>query len=317
MKVSIITANYNYARYLKTAIDSVLAQTYQDVEIIIVDDGSTDNSREVITQLQQKSPEKIKAIFQSNQGQGAAFNTGFAAATGDIVAFLDADDVWKPNKLQQVIETFCNNDVVGVMHPLDVIDANSDLISSEPGPQLSDDLAKVIVETGNAWYFPPTSGLAFRRSVLKKVFPLRWSEWPDGFMIYSAAFLGKIKTLNEMLGSYRHHGANTHVSQQLTPETEAKMLAGTEITNEYINEFLEDIGYPDRVDLSRNLQYQRAKYYARAQWDTQKVWAISRLILGWTFYNPKEKAYYLARFLAKSVGFLLRPSSYQQKTATS
>lgn len=87
MKVSIIIANYNYAKYLPTAVESVIDQTYTNTEIIIVDDGSKDNSPEVILQLAQKHPGKIKAIFQENQGQGAAFNTGFEATSGDIVAF--------------------------------------------------------------------------------------------------------------------------------------------------------------------------------------------------------------------------------------
>ena len=69
MKFSIIISNYNYARYLNAAIESVIAQSYQNFEIIVVDDGSKDNSREVVLKLQEKYPNKIKAIFQENQGQ--------------------------------------------------------------------------------------------------------------------------------------------------------------------------------------------------------------------------------------------------------
>ena len=93
MKVSIIISNYNYARYLNAAIESAIAQSYQNFEIIVVDDGSKDNSQEVILELQKKYPNKIKAIFQENQGQGGAFNTAFQASSGEIIAFLDADDV--------------------------------------------------------------------------------------------------------------------------------------------------------------------------------------------------------------------------------
>lgn len=323
MKVSVIISNYNYARYLAKAINSVRSQTYSDVEIIVVDDGSQDDSRNVITQLQQQAPDKIKAIFQTNQGQGGAFNTGFAAATGEIVTFLDADDVWKPHKLERIVEVFKNYPVAGVMHHLDIIDGNDDTINHgcTQGPKLSEDLATVVLKTGNAWCFPPTSGLAYRREVLAKVFPIdpvKWRVWADGCIIYCTAFLGKIKTLHENLGYYRIHGANNHINQTSAPkEQEAKSQAGIEMTNQYINDFLTGIGYPQKVELSRNLQYRRTKYYQQSQWDSKEVWAISRLILGWPFYSAQERVYYLTRFLFKSGKFLLRPSVHTESTTIS
>jgi glycosyltransferase involved in cell wall biosynthesis len=312
MKVSIIIPNYNYARFIPATIDSIVAQTYKDFEIIVVDDGSTDNSREVLTELQQTFSSKMKIIFQSNQGQGSAMNSGFDAATGDIIAFIDADDIWKPYKLERVVNIFQTTDVVGVMHHLEVVDADGNIIGTTQGPELDDDLASLIIETGNAWHFPPTSGLAFRRNTLKKVFPLLWTEWPDGFMIYSAAFLGKIRTLAETLGDYRNHGANNHAGVTMTWDRETKMLAGTELTNDYINSFLERIGYPRRVDLSRNLQYRRTKYYSAAKWNFREACAIALLIIGWKFYSKKEKVYFLSRFVLKNLQLLLRPNSYIQ-----
>src|ERR1700719_288784 len=86
--VSIIIPNYNYARYLRIAIDSALAQTYAPVEVIVVDDGSTDNSREVI----ESYGDRITPIIKTNGGHGSALNAGYAASRGEIVIFLDADD---------------------------------------------------------------------------------------------------------------------------------------------------------------------------------------------------------------------------------
>ncbi|MGH8001843.1 MAG: glycosyltransferase family 2 protein [Brasilonema sp.] len=314
MKASIIISNYNYARYLPSAIESVIAQTYKNTEIIVVDDGSKDDSCQVILQLSQKYPNKIKAVFQVNQGQGAAFNTGLGVARGDIVAFLDADDVWKPNKLERIIEIFKNSDVVGVMHFLENIDGNGKLIKgSIVGRSLDDDLARIIVETGNAWCFPPTSGLAYRRDALQKVFPIdsvKWRLCVDGCLIYCTAFLGKIKTLNEVLGGYRIHGANHYVKQQIEISAEAaKSQEGIEMTNQYINEFLESIDHPYRVDLSRNLQYQRTNYYRRGKWNIKDALAISGLILRWRFYNQQERIYYLTRFWMKNIQFLFRQNS--------
>lgn len=320
MKVSILISNYNYAYYLPEAVKSVLDQTHQDIEIIIVDDGSTDQSRDLITKLQQQVPDTIKPIFQQNQGQGAAFNTGFAASSGEIVAFLDADDSWKPNKLQRVVEMFSEPEIIGVMHPLELIDAESQVISTGAmaKPMPSGDIARIITATGNAWWFPPTSGLTYRRRALDQVLPMDIAKWhlcADGCLVYCTSFLGKVTALNEVLGSYRLHGANNYFSHQPPGiEKRLKSLAGIEMTNRYLNDFLKSINYPDPVDLSRNLSYRRERYYLRGQWDIQEVNEISSLILSWPFYSWQEKMNYLVRFWLKSVGFWIHPTATLGKT---
>ena len=125
--ISVILCNYNYGRFIAEGIDSVLNQTYSNFELIIVDDGSTDNSREVISAY--KDP-RIKTVFQENQGQAAAFNTGFSEARGDLVAFLDSDDIWKPEKLTKVFEAFENGNYEYslVQHQLEWIDENSQIL---------------------------------------------------------------------------------------------------------------------------------------------------------------------------------------------
>ena len=92
--VSIVIGNYNYGRFIRSAICSALAQTYKNIEIVVVDDGSTDSSRAVIDEFVLTGA--VKAIYQSNEGQYSAYNAGFAASSGDIVMFLDADDMYLP-----------------------------------------------------------------------------------------------------------------------------------------------------------------------------------------------------------------------------
>ncbi len=97
--VSIIITAYNYARFLPEALRSCLAQTYQPVEIIVVDDGSTDNTREVVAGF----PE-VKYIYQPNQGVTSALNVGLSHAQGEFIQFLDADDTLSPTKIQRCVE---------------------------------------------------------------------------------------------------------------------------------------------------------------------------------------------------------------------
>src|SRR5687768_16888627 len=87
--VSIIINNFNYADYLGAAIDSALRQEYAHLEVIVVDDGSSDRSQDVIASY----ASRITAIFKSNGGQASALNAGFAASWGDVILFLDSDDV--------------------------------------------------------------------------------------------------------------------------------------------------------------------------------------------------------------------------------
>ncbi len=97
--VSVIIPNFNYGRYISAAIDSALNQTYTNIEIIVVNNGSTDNSLEVI----EKYGKKIKLINQPNLGQSGARNSGLSLAQGDFLAFLDADDFWHPAKIEKQV----------------------------------------------------------------------------------------------------------------------------------------------------------------------------------------------------------------------
>jgi glycosyltransferase involved in cell wall biosynthesis len=100
IKVSVIIPNYNYAQYVGKAIESVLLQTYSNLEVIVVNNGSTDDSLEILKAFEGK----IKLIDQVNLGQSGARNSGLLHATGDLIAFLDADDFWEPTKLEKQID---------------------------------------------------------------------------------------------------------------------------------------------------------------------------------------------------------------------
>ncbi len=100
--VSVIIPTYNRAAYILEAVESVLSQTYKHVELIVVDDGSTDATGELLLQ----QGEKLTILHTSHEGPGAARNCGIAAARGDYIAFLDSDDVWLPEKLRLQMRFF-------------------------------------------------------------------------------------------------------------------------------------------------------------------------------------------------------------------
>ncbi len=113
-KVSVITPTYNCKPFLSEAIESVLAQTFQDWELIIIDDGSTDNTRAAIERF--FNDPRVVYIFQENRGLACARNSGFKAAKGEYLALLDADDRWKPERLKETVAALDANPDVGLVH---------------------------------------------------------------------------------------------------------------------------------------------------------------------------------------------------------
>lgn len=111
-KVSVIISTYNRHHYVCEAIDSVLTQTFKDFEIILVDDGSKDNTKEVL----ERYSSSIRYVYQKNKGRAEARNTGIKIAQGEYIAFLDDDDIWLPNKLEKQVIFLDSNPDIGLVH---------------------------------------------------------------------------------------------------------------------------------------------------------------------------------------------------------
>lgn len=114
--VSVIIPVYNGDRFLSEAVDSILSQTYKNFEIIIVDDGSTDHTHQVISHYLERSELRIQYIYQENQGVAAARNKGFSFASGQYIAFLDQDDIYLPQKLEKQVAMFACYSEIGMVH---------------------------------------------------------------------------------------------------------------------------------------------------------------------------------------------------------
>lgn len=201
--VSVLINNYNYARYLPDAIESVLTQTYKNVEIVVVDDGSLDESRDLIAAYA-KRHSTIIPIFQQNGGQAAAYNAAVTKASGEILCFLDSDDVWLPEKIATVVESHTTHDFV-----------QHDLIRSGK-PHFCHlaarfDRSHVFREFGYYYVFAPSSALSLTRAIANRIFPMP----EEGFRICADAFVAQMATalagvhmIDKTLGIYRIHESN-------------------------------------------------------------------------------------------------------------
>lgn len=205
-QVSILINNWNYAEYLGQAIDSALAQTYSEVETIVVDDGSTDGSGGVLARY----ADRVTVLHQENAGQPAAAATALAACSGDIVIFLDADDYLMPEAADRVVAAW-DDDCAKVQFRLSIVDRDGVRLGADPPPHTAmpnGDLVPAIATNG--WYESPvTSGNAYPRTLVERLFPIP-SEFHniDGYLNTVTPFYGQVISIEEELGAYRQHGGN-------------------------------------------------------------------------------------------------------------
>lgn len=210
--VSVLIPNYNYGHLIEEAVASVLNQTYQNFEIIICDDGSTDNSQSVIERLALQDS-RICAIYKSNGGVSSALNVAFSASRGNLIALLDADDLWFPKRLEEVVQTFRFSPLNPgmIVHPLQVTELESGKVIKDQVPRHPDRgwLAPRLLR-GEHCIFPPASGLIIRKEIALKVFPLpeEFRVIADGILRERAALLAPVEIINAVLGLYRQHMVN-------------------------------------------------------------------------------------------------------------
>jgi glycosyltransferase involved in cell wall biosynthesis len=206
-KVSIIISNLNYGAFLRSSIESALQQTHQPCEVIVVDDGSSDNSRRLLAGFE----DRAKIFYLPHKGETSTRNAGFAASTGDLVCFLDADDYLLPDAAARVV-SFWRPEFSKVQYPLKVVDetgAEQGLLM--PRCQLdSGAVSPALLRTGR-YITSPGSGNFYPRWFLEKIIPVPTETWPQSFDSYAAThagFSGEIGAIQEPLGFYRVHRNN-------------------------------------------------------------------------------------------------------------
>ncbi len=306
ISASIILSSYNTKVFIVSAVESALNQDFDDFEVIVVDDGSTDGSLE---QLQAICHPRLKVIAKQNEGQASAMNVGFTESSGEIVFFLDGDDLSYPQRIRTVLSDLAQHpEAVGVMHSLEEIDGQGKhrynaegkacIVKARP-PEVKGnilDLCTFLRATGARHLYTVTSGLAYRRKVLEKIFPLPIANWrtcPDHLLISLAAYFGPVFIEDRILGAYRIHGKNNlflvdeeklfvHLKQDV--ETYGQTRGFTENT----------------LDLSRNYFLRRGHYYKRGKIDIKEALAILEQIRTWPGFMPQERLRQMVAFIVRN-----------------
>lgn len=223
--VSVLLSSYNYERFLPEAIASVYAQRYRPLELIVVDDGSTDDSPAIIQEWASRSPVPVETIFQPNGGQASAWNAGFAKCRGELVCLLDSDDTWRPGKVEMMVRLALDHPDAGLyQHQLD------NAAGQLKKPRLiSRDILRDWVSVGAVdvrrradlvAVFLPSTALMARREVLEQVFPVpeRLITCPDAYLTRMCCLYGPLQSCDEVLGSWREHGQNAGKSDRFSFE---------------------------------------------------------------------------------------------------
>ena len=206
---TIVINNYNYQQYVGQAIETALQQSYDNVEVLVVDDGSTDDSRKVIDQF-----DGITKIYKDNIGQLSCFAAGSDHAKGKYIFFLDADDYYAPETITRAVEALESDpDAVMVQMRLNLVDHVGNRIGYYPPAHDDFPTGNIVEEICREGKYTSTvtTGLGFRTDVIAQVVPEGLShvtQAADGWVINSVPFYGNLVKVDEPIAYYRRHGSN-------------------------------------------------------------------------------------------------------------
>jgi glycosyltransferase involved in cell wall biosynthesis len=296
---------YNHANFLQDSIRSVLAQTYPNLDILVVDDGSTDNTREVVSQFP-----SVRYLYQENAGVGAARNNGWRHTQGEFLQFLDADDYLLPTKIQRCVELFMADPAASVVYT-DYETRTEDMCAPHPHQHPAWEMPeghvlKRLVEQ-NTSFFVPACAL-IRREYVEQVngFNETLLGTEDWFLWVSlAAYGAKFRYLPETLAWYRH--TMTGLSKQEVPLAYARLRAYEDlrllpIPENLINldDKLADRHHVMAIKLWQHGQPAKARQHLKKAVHLQRKGRISRCLLwGFSYITTLEVAERLIKKLKR------------------
>jgi glycosyltransferase involved in cell wall biosynthesis len=244
LKVSIVINNHNYGKYIGACIESALAQTYKNIEVIVSDDGSTDDSRAII----ESYGSSIITSFKPNAGQGSALNAGFKKSSGDLLIFLDADDILWPICVAEVVRHW-RPDLLKLHFNLAVVDATGNPIGKlylKP-PLPRGNMREQLLTQGTVVSMG-MSGNVFPRAFLNQIMPMPevgWERGADTYLFNLASLAGLVGAIDEPLGGYRVHGYNVSAKVKEGKVNKAalrKFLQREILTDQSLTDYGQKIG---------------------------------------------------------------------------
>jgi hypothetical protein len=208
--------NYNYGRYLREAIDSALNQTVAPIEVVVVDDGSTDESREVIASY----GNQIRALLVDHNGQAAGMNTAFAQCSGDVICLLDSDDLMVPRRVEGLIDAYSSHpDCQWVFHRLDWIDrATREPLATPISHDFTSGFHDERPFLRRGWFSmnaPATSALSWRTGFLKELLPISARlRGFDNYLKFGSLAMAPGWVIDEVLGFQGIHDSNLYTTMK-------------------------------------------------------------------------------------------------------
>jgi glycosyltransferase involved in cell wall biosynthesis len=228
----------------------------------VVDDGSTDASRSIIAEYRQR----VVSVFKSNGGQASAFDAGLKASRGEVIFFLDADDILLPNAVARAIEHFDDAHVAKVHWPLRIVNAVGQPTGQTLPPSKDvlpeGDLRDIILSDGpDSYLSSPSSGNAWSRAFLKQVLPApeeqEYRQGADGYLSTLAPLFGTVRAVHEPLALYRSHGSNQYWSGGMDKRIQGSLIRYDRRCRTLL-EIVRQRGWQTDVDAwkTRNVYYQ-------------------------------------------------------------
>jgi len=241
---TVLITTYNYGRFIEEAIDSVMSQDFplDKVQILVVDDGSTDDTSERV----KKYGSQVEYLYKPNGGQASALNFGMANARGEIVALLDADDLFLPGKLARLAEVFEKDPALGMAyHRFQEWHVDTGERGEYTFVPLSGDV-RTMPDFFLGYHPMATSCTSYRRTSLAPLLPIPEGirMLADGYFVLLIPFLAPVLAISEFHAVYRLHGTNSFYAdeRQIPAEALRKRLQQWQILMGATKEWLENSG---------------------------------------------------------------------------
>jgi glycosyl transferase family 2 len=254
--VDIVINNHDYGDFLEASIESARRQTHDRVKVIVVDDGSQDSSREILS----RQDDGVTVILKENGGQASALNAGMEKSGGDVVIFLDADDVLRPDTAARAAAAFAADDGVSkVQFRMETIDSEGhptgEVMPAVHLAMPSGDLRAAELAYPYDLVWMATSANAFRAEALRRILPIPESAYPatgaDWYLVHLTALLGRVVSIEAIGAGYRVHGGNDYAlaTSSIDVEHLRQAVRFAEATSCELLRLAEELGqpHPDRI----------------------------------------------------------------------